>query len=317
MTMHPQFRLDALTHDWIGVTGLRQHRPNLPAVDACPFCVGGLEADAPYEVKAFPNRWPPMVPGAPLTFTNDAAAGAHLPACGAAEVVLYSPDHDASFATLESANAAAVVDLWAERTAVLLERPEIEYVLVFENNGADVGATIPHPHGQIYAFPFVPPLPAREAEVAAHYGCGICAELALPDELQARIVSRNDTFVSYTRYAAGWPFELLIAPSEHLRDLAQLDPATRADFADALADALVRYHDVFDEPLPYMFWIHPGVHLHLHLVTTRRQAGTTRYVAAGELGSGTMFNPVLPEEAAALLRAATHSRSEDAQVGHG
>jgi UDPglucose--hexose-1-phosphate uridylyltransferase len=191
-------------------------------------------------------------------------------------------------------------------------------VLVFENNGADIGATIPHPHGQIYAFPFLPPAPAQEAAVAARFGCAICAELALQGELESRIVSRLERFVTYTRYAAGWPFEVLIAPSAHVQTLAELEAEARTEFAQALAGALLRYRHVFNKPLPYMFWIHPGVHLHLHLVTTRRQSGTTRYVAAGELGSGTMFNPVLPEQAAALLRAATRARDAEAQVvGHG
>jgi UDPglucose--hexose-1-phosphate uridylyltransferase len=316
MTMHPEFRFDALTRQWVGVAGSRQHRPNLPTADTCPFCVGGLEADGPYVVKAFPNRWPPMVPGTPLDF-RDAAASSHLPARGAAEIVLYSPDHEASFATLDPSSAALVVDLWAERTSALLDRPEVEYVLVFENNGSDVGAAIPHPHGQIYAFPFMPPLPAREADVAERFGCPVCAELDAGDEQEARVVSRNDGFTTYTRYGAGWPFELLIAPTSHAPDLAALDPAGRSDFADALADALTRYRHVLDEPLPYMFWIHQGVHLHLHLVTTRRQAGTTRYVAAGELGSGTMCNPVLPEEAAGLLRAAAPARNGAARVNHG
>jgi UDPglucose--hexose-1-phosphate uridylyltransferase len=289
MTFHPEFRFDSLTRQWVGAAGSRQHRPNLPAADACPFCVGGLEADRPYIVKSFPNRWAPMVPGAPLDFRGS-SAGSHLPARGAAEVVLYSPHHDDSFATLEPAHAAAVVDLWAERTEELLARPEVEYVLVFENNGADVGASIPHPHDEIYAFPFVPPAPARAADVAARFGCSICAELAVP-ELATRLISRNERFVTYARYAAGWPFEILIAPHDHARHLTELDSAARADFAQGLADALMRYRSVFDEPLPYMFWIHPGVHLHLHLVTTRRRAATTRYVAAGELGSGTMFQP--------------------------
>jgi UDPglucose--hexose-1-phosphate uridylyltransferase len=315
--MHPEFRLDALTREWVGVTGSRQLRPNLPAAGACPFCVGGREADPPYVVKTFPNRWPPMIPGSPIPFASDLAIGTHLPARGAAEVVLYSPDHDASFETLEPAHAAAVVDLWAERTTALRGRPEIDYVVVFENNGAEVGATIPHPHGQIYGFPFLPPVPAREAEVAARFGCGICAELKLLDELAARVVARNDTFITFARYAAGWPFELLITPHAHAPTLEALSEAARSDFAQALADALARYRRIFDEPLPYMFWIHQGVHLHLHLVTTRRQAGTMRYVAGGELGSGTMFNPVLPEEAAALLRAAGSSSGEERQRSHG
>ena len=300
----PEFRLDALTREWVAITGTRQDRPNRPATDACPFCVGGLEAQHPYVVKAFPNRWPPISPGAPIELAADLSGQSRRPARGAAEVVLYSPDHDASLATLGPRQTRAVVDLWAARTTALLSRPEIEYVLVFENNGVEVGATIGHPHGQIYAFPFVPPVPAKEAAVAERFGCAICAELANERELEPRIVDVNESFVAYARYAAGWPFELLITPRAHTADLDGLDGRQRDDFALVLASALCRYRRLFDEPLPYMFWIHPGGHLHLHLVTTRRRANTIRYVAAGELGSGMLFNPVAPELAAAMLRGA-------------
>jgi UDPglucose--hexose-1-phosphate uridylyltransferase len=300
VAQEPEFRLDGLTREWVAITGTRQDRPNLPVRDDCPFCVGGLEAEHPYVVKAFPNRWPPMRPGAALDFRG--SGGVRQRARGAAEVILYSPDHEASFATLDGNQSRAVVDLWAERTNDLLARPEIEYVLVFENNGAEVGATIGHPHGQIYAFPFVPPVPAKEEEVAASSGCAICAELDDPVDLGPRVVDANDSFVAYARYAAGWPFELLITPTDHIADLDGLSSDQRSDFAHVLAGSLRRYRRLFADPLPYMFWIHPGVHLHLHLVTTRRQANTIRYVAAGELGSGTLFNPIAPEVAAAMLR---------------
>jgi UDPglucose--hexose-1-phosphate uridylyltransferase len=295
----PEFRLDALTRRWVAITGTRQHRPNLPSSDACPFCIGGREAEAPYTVKAFPNRWPPLLSGPPVSFTP---GGETRPARGAAEVVLYSPDHDATFATLDLDQARAVVDLWSARTAELIARPEIEYVLVFENNGAEVGATIGHPHGQIYAFPFVPPVPALEARVAVEFGCPICSELERETDLQARVVERNDSFIAYTRAAAEWPYELIVTPIEHLADLDEFDAAHRDELASILIGVLARYHSLFDQPLPYMMWIHPGVHLHVHLVTSRRQASVPRYVAAGELGSGVMFNPVAPEHAAQALR---------------
>jgi len=312
----PEFRLDALTRRWVAVTGTRQHRPNLPSADACPFCVGGVEADGPYIVKAFANRWPPLLPGEPLSFApGQPLEGSARPARGAAEVVLYTSDHDATFANLGLAQARAVVDLWAERTTALLARPEIEYALVFENNGAEVGATIGHPHGQIYAFPFVPPVPAREAWVAREFGCAICAELAQERERKSRVVERTGSFIAYTRYAADWPFELIIAPAAHLPDIQTLDTAERDDFARILIGVLGRYERLFAQPLPYMMWIHPGVHLHVHLVTTRRQANVPRYVAAGELGSGVMFNPVAPERAAEALRAAAPASDEAKRNG--
>jgi UDPglucose--hexose-1-phosphate uridylyltransferase len=299
----PEFRLDALTGRWVAVTGPRQHRPNLPSSDSCPFCVGGLEAETPYTVKAFANRWPALVPGDPVSFeSRETLERGVRPARGAAEVVLYTPDHNTTFARLDLGQARAVVDLWAERTAELLARPEIEYVLVFENNGAEVGATIGHPHGQIYAFPFVPPVPALEARVAAEIGCPICSELER--DLRRLVVERNHLFVAFARAAADWPFELIVAPVEHRSDLQSLDYAHRDALAQILTGVLGRYERLFGQPIPYMMWIHPGVHLHVHLVTTRRQASVPRYVAAGELGSGVMFNPVAPEDAAEALRAA-------------
>jgi UDPglucose--hexose-1-phosphate uridylyltransferase len=312
----PEFRLDALTRRWVAITGTRQHRPNLPSSDACPFCIGGLEAEGPYTVKAFPNRWPPLLPGPPVSFTpGESPASDTRPARGAAEVVLYTPDHDATFATFDLNQARAVVDLWAARTTELLSRPEIEYVLVFENNGAEVGATISHPHGQIYAFPFVPPVPALEARIALEFGCPVCSELGQESDLKARVVERNDSFIAYTRAAAEWPYELIVTSLGHLAGLEELDSAHRDDLASILTGVLGRFNHLFDQPLPYMMWIHPGVHLHVHLVTTRRLANVPRYVAAGELGSGLMFNPVAPERAAEALRAVTPPNKEAATSG--
>lgn len=301
-----EFRLDALTRRWVAITASRQNRPNLPIED-CPFCVGGLEAPQPYTVKVFPNRWPPMTPGAPVALPDDPEA--RIPARGAAEVVLYSADHDASLATLSRKSIREVIDLWAERSVDLAARPEVSYVLVFENRGAEVGATIPHPHGQIYAFPFVPPVAQREAEVAALYGCPICSETGRAVEEGERLVTVSDSFVAFAHGAPSWPFDVLVAPLEHVAELAQLDSGGRDDLADVLRDVLASLDRVFGMKLPYMFWIHPGVHLHIHVVSPSRSAETVRYIAAGEVGSGVMFNPVAPETAARMLRDAMPEES--------
>ena len=288
-----ELRRDALTGQWVGIAGARQARPNRPTED-CPFCVGGLEAPEAYEVRAFANRWPMFAPGDPVSL-----AGAAVPARGASEVVLYSPDHDASLASLGTSGARRVVDLWAERTQALLARPEIEYVLVFENRGADAGATIPHPHAQIYAYPFVPPVPAREAEVAASEGCPLCVS-----PRRELIVHEGGGWRVEVPYASAYPYGMLLAPERHVASLAELDGDERDGLAAALVDALSRLDRLFDRPFPYMLWIHPGVHLHVHVATPRRSADTLRYVAAGEVGSGTLTNPVVPEAAAEALRRA-------------
>jgi UDPglucose--hexose-1-phosphate uridylyltransferase len=286
-----ELRRDPLTGDWVGIAGSRQGRPNRPSED-CPFCVGGLEAPEPYEVKAFPNRWPMFAPGEPVELAGD-----RVPARGASEVVLYSPEHDASLATLGVAHVRRVVDLWAERTEVLLSRPEVAYVLVFENRGADAGATIPHPHGQIYAFPEVPPTPAREAEVAARAGCPLCREA--PGE---RLVSETGGWRTWVPFASAYPYGLLLAPRAHVPGLPELDGDARDGLAAALVDALGRLDRLFERPFPYMLWIHHGFHVHVHIAPPRRSAETLRYVASGEVGSGMLMNPVVPEDAAKALR---------------
>lgn len=291
--MTSELRWDALAGEWVGIAGDRQGRPNLPSA-SCPFCVGGIEAPEPYTVKAFANRWPMFAPGDPVELNP---ALGHVAARGASEVVLYSPEHDASLASLGRVGVRRVVDLWAERSEALLERPEVEYVLVFENRGADAGATIPHPHGQIYAFPFLPPVPAREADVAAHAGCALCAE-----EPGERLVFDAEGWRGYVPYASAYPYGTLLAPRAHVASLSELDAAGRDGLAAALSDVLGRYDRLFGAPFPYMLWIHPGVHLHVHIAPPRRSAETLRYVAAGEVGSGTLMNPVVPEAAARALR---------------
>jgi UDPglucose--hexose-1-phosphate uridylyltransferase len=302
----PELRWDELTGEWVVVAAQRQQRPNLPDA-GCPFCVGGLEAPDPYEVRAFPNRWPPLVPGPPGDHPSD--EGPRSLARGVAEVILYSPDHDASLATLGPGAAGRVVELWAERTAALLARPEVEYVLVFENRGRDVGATIDHPHGQLYAFSFVPPVPARELAAATDRDCPVCSQLRREDAAGRRVVVTTDEWLGFVPFASGWPYGLVLASRAHVDGLPALGAERRAGLAAVLVDALGRYDALFGRPFPYMLWVHqqPGderAHVHLHLAPPRRSADALRHVAAGELGSGTLFNPVRPEAAADALRRA-------------
>ena len=289
MTAPYDERTDALTGESTVIVAKRQARPNLgegtrTTAVTCPFCPGGVEAPEHYDVKAFTNRWPSI---------SD----------GRCEIVLYTPDHDASFPSLGVGGARRVVDLWAERTAELGGRDDVGYVLVFENRGPEVGATIPHPHGQIYAFPDVPPAPARELEATT---CTLCAE-----EPGERLVDAVAGWSTWVPSAATWPFALIVAPMAHGPDLPSLDDAGRDGLAAILVASLGRLDRLFDAPMPYMMWFHqrptdggrwPLAHLHVHVAPLYRSPGTQRFVAAGELGSGLFFNPVRPEDAAAALR---------------
>jgi UDPglucose--hexose-1-phosphate uridylyltransferase len=299
-----ELRRDALTGEWVAIVGARQDRPNLPTT-GCPFCVGGLESPEPYTVRAFPNRWPPLVSGEPIDLAPAPGDGpfAARPPRGAAEVVLYTPEHTGSLATIGVDGVRAVVDLWAERTAALLDRPEVAYVLVFENRGAEVGATISHPHGQIYGFPALPPLPAREAAVAATSdGCPVCAVVAAEVAAGERMVHDGGDWTVHVPFAAGHPFATLVAPRAHVVDLPTLPDAARDGLAAALVDIVGRYDRLYDAPLPYLMWVHPGVHLHVHFAPVHRAPGVLRYVASAEVGAAMLFNPLAPEDAARALR---------------
>jgi len=306
-------RFDPLTREWVNIVGSRQSRPNLPTTE-CPFCVGGLEAPEPYDVRWFTNRWPALDPGDALDLVTATATGTTtVPATGACEVVLFSPEHSESLSTLPVEQVRKVVDLWADRTRALLARPEIEYVLVFENRGREVGATIDHPHGQIYGYPFVPPVPAREAAVAREHGCAVCAELASESAARERIVTEHGDWVAWVPYASGYAYGLRIAPRTHTGSLTDLGDASRDALAATLVDALARFDRLWPgtghERFPYLLWFHQAPagggdewHLHAHVAPPLRAPGVARYVASGEVGSGVLSNPVVPETAAEALR---------------
>lgn len=281
-------RTDPLTGAVSWIVPGRQTRPFLPG-DGCPFCPGGLEAPEPYEVRAFPNRWPPL---------PDRRA----------EIVLYTPEHEASFADLSPAQARRVVDLWAERSASLGARPDVAYVLVFENRGPEVGATIAHPHGQIYAFGSVPPAAAVELDgERSALGLGTAAP---GDRL---VATGPGGWRAWVPVAPVWPYELLLAPEAPVPDLPSLDDEGRDGLGLLLRDVVRRLDGLFSAPMPFMLWFHqrpfdggdwPGAHLHVHVTPTLRARGVPRYVAAAELGSGVYFDPVDPADAAAALRGA-------------
>lgn len=278
--------IDPLTGRRVTIVGNRQSRPNLPADDRCPFCPGGLEAPESYETRWFDNRWPPLPDGR-------------------AQVLLYSPEHDASMATLSPRQARAVVDMWGERTEVLGGRADVAYVLLFENRGAEVGATIRHPHGQVYAYDEVPPAAFREL---TNLTCAVCQEA--PGD---RLVGEVDGWRAWVPALAAWPYEMVLAPVEHIPDVPALDDGSRNALAGLLITLTAALDAHFGADAPLMMWIHqrptdngdwPNAHVHAHLTPIWRAAGVPRFVAAAELGSEMMFNPVAPADAAADLRAA-------------
>ena len=274
-------RVDPTLGTRVHVVGARQGRPNLPA-SGCPFCVGGVEAPEPYVVRWFPNRWPAM---------PDERC----------EVVLYTSDHDATFASLGVEGARRVVDLWAERTTELGARDDVEYVLVFENRGPEIGATITHPHGQIYAFDHVP-----ERQLAL-LSAGWKPDVDPGD----RLVTARDGWTVSVPVASPFPVALSISPDTQVPDLVTLGVEARTALASVLVDTFGRLDRLYDRALPYMMWLHqrptdgdewPQAWFNIDIVSPWRAAGVQRFIAAAEVATGEYFNPVVPEDLAATLR---------------
>lgn len=276
-----QMRTDPVTGTVVHIVGERQRRPNLPST-GCPFCIGGLEAPEPYEVLSFPNRWPAM-------------DGERC------EVVLYTPDHDATFWSIGQVGARHVIDLWSERTEVLGRRGDVDYVLVFENRGAEVGATIAHPHGQIYAYDHVPARQLRRLK----------ADWQPEPEPGERLVLERDGWRAWVPWAPTFPLQLEIAPIAYRPDLPSLAGHERDALASVLVDLLGRIDRVHDAAAPYMMWINQrptvavgfdNAWLNIEIVSPWRAKGVQRFIAAAELASEEYFNPVIPEDLATRLR---------------
>jgi UDPglucose--hexose-1-phosphate uridylyltransferase len=297
-------RWDALAGEWVVIAAARQDRTFLPPADQCPLdpSAPGRPTEIPassYDVVVFENRFPSL--REPL---------------GRCEVVCFTSDHDASFAALSARRARTVLEAWVDRTEVLGALPETRQVYCFENRGEEIGVTLHHPHGQIYAFPFVAPRLARMTEQALRYEGGNLFDDLVAAELEAgtRVVARNGHWVAFVPEAARWPYEVRIFPLARVPDLPALDPAARDAFGPLYLDVLRRFDGLFGAPAPYIAAWHQapvrdprarGVFAaHLQVLSIRRAPGKLKYLAGTESGMGVWSNDIVPEEAAVRLREA-------------
>ena len=224
-------------------------------------------------------------------------------------MVVYTDRHDDSFGTLAPARAEALMWVWRERYQELGAREDVEYVMIFENRGVEVGVTLHHPHGQIYGYPFLPPVPRLELAADARLGgCAPCALLGRELEDGRRIVYENEGVVAYVPYAARWPYEAHVVLREHRPSLLDCEAEELRLLADGL-QALARGYDMlFDRPFPYVMVVHQAPtagasagagHLHVEFYPPLRTAEKLKYLAGSEQGAGTFISDVLPEESAA------------------
>ncbi|HUH07831.1 MAG TPA: galactose-1-phosphate uridylyltransferase [Egibacteraceae bacterium] len=324
-----EIRYDPLLDEWVAIASHRQGRTHLPPTDECPLCPSrdGHATEIPssdYDVVVFENRFPSFSMAVPAV--GPLAEIDHLverrPGVGRCEVVCFTSDHDASFADLTPQRARTVVDAWADRTLELSAMPGIEQVFPFENRGREIGVTLSHPHGQIYAYPFITPRSRRMLDRAARHreatGADLFAQL-LDAERRAgiRVVTHNEHWTSFVPAAARWPVEVLFFPHRQAPDLAALHDDERDAFAELYLDVLKRLDRLFDAPLPYIAAWHQApvrsdrdlAYLHLQLFSVRRDRAKLKYLAGSESGMGVFINDITPEETADKLRAAGPGRA--------
>jgi len=230
-------------------------------------------------------------------------------------VVCFSQDHSASFADLTPAQAALVLAAWTDRSAVLAALPGVEQVYCFENRGQEIGVTLTHPHGQIYAYPFVTPRTSRMLATVGQYrrqaGRNMFDDLVEAERSDgSRVVTEGDHWIAFVPHAAHWPYEVHLYPRRRVPDLQGLDTAERDEFCHVYLDLLRRFDKLFGTPAPYISaWHQAPVRagraefaLHLELFTIRRAPGKLKYLAGTESGMGSFSNDIAPEAAAAALR---------------
>ncbi len=326
VSTHSQLRWDALQGEWVVYAAHRQTRTFLPPADECPLCPtrpGRPPTEVPesdYQVVVFENRFPslatavdpdvpPAAPGAPYALQR--------PGQGRCEVVVFTSDHDRAPADLPVERLRLLVDVWADRTEALSGLDGVEYVFPFENHGEEIGVTLAHPHGQVYAYPFLPPRAARVvASIERHRaetGGDLFAEVVAAERGGPRVVASNEHWTAFVPAAARWPYELQLFPHRRVPDLPALSGAERDALADALRDALGRFAHRFDEPMNYIAaWNQAPVRraredwwLHLQLFSLRRAPGKLKYLAGSESGMGAFISDTTPEDVAEQLRATT------------
>ncbi len=323
-------RLDPTTGEWVTFATHRQNRLFLPPAGACPLCpaaVSGSEVsevgDEPFDVAVFDNRFPSMQPDPPTPDQVGSALVPVLPTQGRCEVVVYSADHGTTLTHAGYDTVRTVVEVWADRWRVLAAEGH-QYVMPFENKGEVIGVTLNHPHGQIYAFPHVPPRPLRELRVAAEHRqrtgrCVDCDVMAEEVNDGRRLLVASTHWLAHVPAWARFPYEVRISPRAHLPDLTSLSVAARDELAHVLTQVLRGLDELFTISMPYVMgifsqptggdpalagWRGPWAdisHLHLMISPPHRTQTKLKYLAGSELMAGAFMTDVAPEQAASQL----------------
>jgi UDPglucose--hexose-1-phosphate uridylyltransferase len=294
----------------------------LPPANQCPLCPTTDEnlSELPdrFDVAVFENKSPSFGPELLTAVDLDFASvdglelGATRKSVGRCEVVVFSPEHLGSLGALPVERVKTVIDALADRTEHLQSLAGVMQVFPFENRGQEIGVTLHHPHGQIYAYPFVTPRTQKLLSSIERFGADLFAETLEFESASERVLIKSDSFTAYVPFAGRWPIEIHLLPHRHVQHLGQLTEDEKAELASVYRRLLRSLDKIYDSPTPYIAAWHQApllqagknVRLQLQITSPRRAADKLKYLAGSESAMGAFIADFAPEKTAAQIREA-------------
>lgn len=333
LTQHPHRRYNPLTSEWVLVSPQRTERPwqgqveeTTPEIQpeydpACYLCpgnprAGGLRNPAYTSTFVFDNDFAALRPDTPAGQMDEGGLIRAEAERGICRVVCFSPRHDLTIARMSVAEIAGVVDTWVAQYQELGALSFINWVQIFENRGALMGASNPHPHGQIWANQSLPNEAIKESVSqatyhAGHQTCLLCDYLALERKSGERLVSENEGFYAFVPFWAVWPFEVIVISKQHVTAMDSLSASERTALADILKRITMLYDKLFEVSFPYTMGFHQQPtdgqahaewHLHAHFYPPLLRSATIRKFMVGYELLGMPQRDITAESAAQRLR---------------
>ncbi len=314
-----ELRFNPMLGTWTMVASHRQNRPQMPK-NWCPFCPGSGKVPESYDVHKYDNDFPALSASPPEPDPVGSDFYKAVPAYGACEVILYSSDHTKTLHELPVPHIRKLVDLWVDRVADLSSRPTSKYVMPFENRGEEIGVTMPHPHGQIYAYSWIPQKIEVELQNAKKHHdatgeCLVCRMNREEAEFGERIVFENESFYAYIPFFTDYPYGVFVTAKAHRPRITDLTDAEKTDLADILKVVTGTFDRIFNRPFPYMMAIHQNpvnspewkeaegyYHFHIEFYTPLRAKRLIKYYATSETGAWAAANVAAVEAKAAEVR---------------
>lgn len=306
----------------------RQGRTFLPPKDFCPLCPtrnSKVITEIPqssYDIVVFENKFPTFSRNPDkLDFFNNSKNGGNfsysrMQSRGICEVVCYTQEHDLFLEDMPVKKISNLIRVWQDRYFNLGNKSFVKYVFIFENKGKEIGVTLSHPHGQIYAFPYIPPVVLGELKSSGEFyrknrKCLHCSIIERELDDKSRVVIKNDDFAAFIPFYAGWPYEVHIYPLRHLGSICELKDREIHSLSKTIKELINGYNKLFSFRMPYVMIMHQRptdgrehgyYHFHIEFYPPYRTENKLKYMAGCELGAGTFINDTLPEEKAAELR---------------